>query len=81
MINQPYQPTTQTLGQQANSVLGQQANSQVQGTSYKIGNGMPAMSPTPGMVSPSSTSVPPLCIQWKPNDTNGCSDYNNGSTV
>lgn len=48
MINQPYQPTTQTLGQQANSVLGQQANSQVQGTSYKIGNGMPAMSPTPG---------------------------------
>lgn len=66
MINQPYQPTTQTLGQQANSVLGQQANSQVQGTSYKIGNGMPAMSPTPGMVSPSSTSVPPLVSSGSP---------------
>lgn len=74
MINQPYQPTTQTLGQQANSVLGQQANSvlgqqansQVQGTSYKIGNGMPDMSPTPGMVSPSSTSVPPLVSSGSP---------------
>ncbi|MET3829044.1 spore germination protein Q [Paenibacillus sp. DS2363] len=66
MINQPYQPTTQTLGQQANSVMGQQANSQVQGTSYKIGNGMPAMSPTPGMVSPSSTSVPPLVSSGSP---------------
>ncbi|MGV2968237.1 spore coat protein GerQ [Paenibacillus sp. AGC30] len=66
MINQPYQPTTQTLGQQANSVLGQQANSQVQGTSYKIGNGMPTMSPMPGMVSPSSTSVPPLVSSGSP---------------
>ncbi len=66
MINQPYQPTTQTLGQQANSVLGQQANSQVQGTSYKIGNSMPSMSPTPGMVSPSSTSVPPLVSSGSP---------------
>jgi len=63
MINQPYQPTTQALGQQANS--------QVQGTSYKIGNGMPSMSPTPGMVSPSmvspsSTSVPPLVSSGSP---------------
>ncbi|WP_423805208.1 spore coat protein GerQ [Paenibacillus illinoisensis] len=58
MINQPYQPTTQALGQQANS--------QVQGTSYKIGNGAPSMSPTPGMVSPSSTSVPPLVSSGSP---------------
>ena len=79
MINQPYQPTTQTmgqqansvLGQQANSVLGQQANSQVQGTSYKIGNGMPSMSPTPGMVSPSSTSVPPLVSSGSPMTPSG----------
>ncbi|MFX3650274.1 MAG: spore coat protein GerQ [Paenibacillus sp.] len=47
-------------------MLGQQANSQIQGTSYKIGNGMPDMSPTPGMVSPSSTSVPPLVSSGSP---------------
>ncbi|MGN7413305.1 spore coat protein GerQ [Paenibacillus sp. SAF-068] len=47
-------------------MLGQQANSQVQGTSYKIGNSMPSMSPTPGMVSPSSTSVPPLVSSGSP---------------
>ncbi|KOY15405.1 spore coat protein GerQ [Paenibacillus xylanivorans] len=58
MINQPYQPT---------QVMGQQANSQVQGTSYKIGNGMPMMSPTPGLVSPSSTGgVPPLVSSGAP---------------
>lgn len=57
MINQPYQPT---------QVMGHQANSQVQGTSYKIGNGMPMMSPTPGMVSPSSTGVPPLVSSGAP---------------
>jgi spore germination protein Q len=65
MINQPYQPT-QTMGQQANAVMSAQANSQVQGTSYKIGNSMPSMSPTPGMVSPSSTSVPPLVSSGSP---------------
>ncbi|WP_435874160.1 spore coat protein GerQ [Paenibacillus vandeheii] len=72
MINQPYQQT-QVMGQQANSqVMGQQANSQVQGTSYKIGNGMPMMSPTPGMVSPSSTGgVPPLVSSGAPMTTTG----------
>uniref|UniRef100_UPI00403F268C spore coat protein GerQ n=1 Tax=Paenibacillus sp. FSL R5-0519 TaxID=2921648 RepID=UPI00403F268C len=52
-------------------MLGQQANSQVQGTSYKIGNSMPSMSPTPGMVSPSSTSVPPLVSSGSPMTPSG----------
>lgn len=78
MINTPYQPS-QTMGQQANSVLGAQANSvlgaqansQVQGMSYKVGNGMPSMAPTPGMVSPSSTSVPPLVSSGSPMTPSG----------